>query len=185
VGSDSSLGQEPAPRAAEPSAPPPRSAASDVRATVLALQRSNATTLATGLHTHADVTAPSGATRGTAAEMKVKRWIVVKGTGTAQKVDSRNADALKTLVKLGLLDATDVPAVQGQPRSAVVNLGAPRTAHTTWAALCSALEQDIANYIAAAFPTQIDCYARLYKRTSSTADWDKTVQQHHTLTNHR
>jgi hypothetical protein len=251
---------------------------------------SNATTLATGLHTHADITGSSGATRGTAREMKVKRWIVVKGTGTAQNVrpagwdrfqalcgfidkshkctyvqghllyerlggrgnrmanlapfttslnkrhqnqvekplwswlkaapkgeertidyhvvptyggggpptvitdaqgyfqrfvDGRNADALKTLVKLVLLDATDVATVQGQQRSAAVVLGAPKTAHTTWAALCSALEQEIADYIAAAFPTQIDCYARLYKRTSSTADWDKTVQQHHTLPNYR
>ena len=251
---------------------------------------SNATTLATGISTHGDVTATTGATRGTATEMKVKRWIVVKGTGTVQNVrpagwdhfqalcgfidkshkctyvqghllyerlggrgnrmanlapftaslnkrhqnqvekplwswlkaapkseertvdyrvvptyggggppsviadaqgyfqrfvDGRNAAALQTLVRLGLLDATDVATVQGQQRTAAVVLGAPKTTHTTWAALCSALEQDIADYIAAAFPTQIDCYARLYKRTSSTADWDKTVSQHHTLTNHR
>ena len=251
---------------------------------------SNATTLATGLHTHGDVNTSTGATRGTATRMKVKRWIVVKGTTTVKNVrpagwdrfqalcgfidrshkcvyvqghllyerlggrgnrmanlapftaslnkrhqnqvekplwewlkaapkgeertvdynvvptyggggppsvitdaqgyfqrfvDGRNPAALKTLVSLGLLDPTDVGAVQGQPRNAAVNLGAPQTAHLTWAALCGGIEQEIADYVAAAFPIQIDCYARLYKRTSSTADWDKTVQQHHMLTNHR
>jgi hypothetical protein len=99
-------------------------------------------------------------------------------------VDQRNAKALTTLVKLGLLDGADVPAVANQPRTANVALGNPKTPSTTWDALCTEIEQELADYVTAAFPTKIDCYARLYKRTSAAADWEKTVQRHHTLLNH-
>ena len=235
------------------------------------------------------MTAAAGATRGTATEMKVKRWIVVKGTGTAQKVrpagwdrfqalcgfidkshkcvyvqghllyerlggrgnkmanlapftaslnkrhqnqvekplwewlkaakntqertvdyqviptyggggpkrtkrdaigyfrdfvDNRNKDALKTLVKLKLVAKQDVKALKGQPRSAAINLTAPKTAAATWDALCDEIEQEIADYVAAAFPAKIDCYARLYKRGSAVSDWDKTQTLEHELRNH-
>jgi DNA/RNA non-specific endonuclease len=249
---------------------------------------SNATTLATGINTHANMTASVGATRGTATEMKVKRWIIVKGTGTAQKVrpagwdrfqalcgfidkghkcvyvqghllyerlggrgnkmanlapftaslnkrhqnqvekplwewigaakgkqertadyqvipsytggskrtkddaidyfrdfvDKRNDDALKTLVKLKLLHKKDVKAVKGQPRKAKVNLANAKTTAATWDALCNDIEKEIADYVAAAFPTKIDCYARLYKRASAKSDWDKTQTKHHSLRNY-
>jgi hypothetical protein len=249
---------------------------------------SNATTLATGLNTHATINATVGATRGTATDMKVKRWIVQKGTKTVKNVrpagwdtfqslcgfidkkhkcvwvqghllyeqlggrgnkmenlapfttslnkrhqnqveqplvrwlkaakkteertvdyqvipkyavggppkvitqaldyfrafvDKRNADALKTLVKLGKLDAADQAAVAGQARTQAIPLTKPKSAAASWDLLCAELEQEITTYVAAAFPTQIDCYGRLYTRTGG-GDWKKTRTQHHSLANH-
>ena len=54
----------------------------------------------------------------------------------------------------------------------------------TWNALCDEIEQEIADYVEAAFPATIDCYARLYKRKNATLDWDKTQTLHHSLPNH-
>jgi hypothetical protein len=65
--------------------------------TAKAYLTSNATTLATGIHTHGALTPTNATRRGTATEMKVKRWIVAKGTPTATNVRPAGWDRFQSL----------------------------------------------------------------------------------------
>ena len=92
-------------------------------------------------------------------------------------LQNHRAAALAAWVKIGLIDATDVPNLTTATATDKVALKSGKT----WDVVLATARAEIAAYVTSHFPESVVCRARMYDHGAAATDWDKTAPMDETI----